>query len=98
MEVPVVTTPIAADGVRVDSGTELPLLVADGEKQFAECIIHLLSRQQERTRLATEGRRFVKNHFVWSRSAEILEEMCMDAVEQYKQKQRNLGWEQTSYD
>lgn len=90
MEVPVVTTPIAADGVRVDGGTELPLLIADGEEQFAECVIHLLRQQQERTRLAAEGRRFIESHFVWSRNAEILEAMCVDAVEQYRQRQQNL--------
>ncbi len=90
MGVPVVTTPIAADGVRVHSDTELPLVVADGEKQFAECIIQLLERGQERTRLAAEGRRFIKSHFVWSRNADILEKMCVDAVEQYKQRQRSV--------
>ncbi len=90
MEVPVVTTPIAADGLRVDSDTELPLVVADGEKQFADCIIQLLRREQERTRLAAEGRRFIESHFVWSRNADILEKMCVDAVEQYQQRQRSV--------
>jgi len=80
MEVPVVTTPIAADGLRVEGGEQPPVLVADGEKEFADAVVYLLRQTKERSRLAAEGRHFVKNHFNWSHSAKMLEEMCLTAV------------------
>ena len=80
MQVPVVTSAIAADGFRLDGGGPSPLLVAEGEKQFAEQIILLLRSHEERQRLATEGRRFVETHFVWSQNAKILENMFLDAI------------------
>ena len=80
MEVPVVTTPIAADGLRVEGGAQPPVLVADGEKEFADAVVYLLRQTKDRSRLAAEGRHFVKNHFNWSHSAKMLEEMCLTAV------------------
>jgi glycosyltransferase involved in cell wall biosynthesis len=80
MEVPVVTTPVAADGLRVEGGEQPPVLVADGEKEFAESVVYLLTQTKDRSRLAAEGRHFVKNHFNWSHSAKMLEEMCLTAV------------------
>ncbi|MFQ6113383.1 MAG: glycosyltransferase [bacterium] len=88
MEVPVVTTSIAADGLRVD-GSAPPVLVANGKKQFAEKIIYLLKNKEERSRLATEGRRFIESHFVWSHNAEMLENMCLNAVKQSQLRQQN---------
>jgi hypothetical protein len=79
MEVPVITTSLAAAGLRVD-GAEPPLIVADGEEKFAASIVALLGQKDERGRLAAEGRRFVENHFVWSRSAAKLEAMCFAAA------------------
>jgi glycosyltransferase involved in cell wall biosynthesis len=81
MEVPVITTSLAAAGLRVDGAGEPPVIVADGEEQFAQRLVTLLGQKEERARLAAEGRRFVENHFVWSRSAAKLEEMCLAAIE-----------------
>lgn len=81
MAVPVITTTIAADGLRIDGAGAPPVCVADGEEQFAERLLRLLAEQEERDRLAVEGRRFVENHFIWSRSAQKLEEMCFAAVD-----------------
>jgi hypothetical protein len=86
MEVPVITTSLAAAGLQVDGAGgpgrafEPPVIVADGEEQFARRLVALLGQKEERARLAAEGRRFVENHFVWSRSAEKLEEMCFAAA------------------
>jgi glycosyltransferase involved in cell wall biosynthesis len=79
MEVPSVTTPIAAEGLMVN-GTRPPLLVADGKKQFADSIVRLLNSKNERTSLAAEGRRYIEKHFIWKRNAAKLEKMCQDAV------------------
>jgi hypothetical protein len=80
MEVPVITTSLAAAGLRVDGAGEPPVIVADGEAQFAQRLVALLGQKEERARLAVEGRRFVEDHFVWARSAAKLEEMCLAAV------------------
>jgi glycosyltransferase involved in cell wall biosynthesis len=78
MEVPVVTTPVVAEGLRTD-GIEPPLLIGNDAKEIAECIIRILRRPQERTRLSIEGRRFVMAHHSWSTSVDKLEELCFTA-------------------
>jgi len=80
MEVPVITTTLAAAGLRVDGAGAPPVIVADGEEKFAASVVALLGQKVERQRLAREGRWFVENHFVWSSSAAKLEEMCFAAV------------------
>jgi glycosyltransferase involved in cell wall biosynthesis len=80
MEVPVVCTSIVADGLRFDDHENPPVQVADGAEVFAKSIANLLSREDEQARLAVEGRRFVQNHFVWSKNAEQLERLCLKAV------------------
>jgi glycosyltransferase involved in cell wall biosynthesis len=85
-EVPVVTTPVAAAGMYFNDGQDVPVLVAKDEKQFAANIVHLLGSPTDRTRLASEGRRFIEEHFVKSRSASVLAKMCAQAVEETLQR------------
>lgn len=80
MEIPVVTTSIVADGLRMDDAGEPPVRVADKETEFADEIVRLFGRPTERTSLAARGREYVENHFIWSRSADKLEKMCFSAV------------------
>lgn len=80
MEVPMVTTPVAADGLRID-GAEPPLVIGRDERELADGLVRLLRREDERRRLAAEGRRFVEDHFVWARSTEKLERMLTDAAQ-----------------
>jgi polysaccharide biosynthesis protein PslH len=87
MGAPPVATSVAAAGLRMDGGAEPPLLVADGERPFAERVVRLLRDEEERRRLAAEGQRFVATHFVWSRSVERLEQLCREAVAQWPQRQ-----------
>lgn len=82
MEVPVVTTSVVADGMRMKDEGNPPLWVADGTKAFAERIAKLLDNKTEQKRLAAEGRRFAEKHFDWSRSAEKIERMCFEALNQ----------------
>jgi hypothetical protein len=90
LEVPVVTTSIAAAGLRVEGAGEPPLYLADDDERFAACLVGLLQDSRERARLAREGRRFVENHFVWSRQAEKLEEMCLEAVREERGRPKSL--------
>lgn len=80
MKVPVLCTPVVAEGLYMDDAQEPPLWVADGGEKFAVRIIELLANEKERMRLAAEGRRYVEKNFVWSHSAELLEEMFFEAV------------------
>jgi glycosyltransferase involved in cell wall biosynthesis len=91
MKVPVVTTPSVAAGLEVDGASELPLLVADGEEKFAEHILYLLRNEAARHQLAHQGRQFVETHFDWSRSAGMLEEICLEAAGLQPARQQTAG-------
>jgi hypothetical protein len=82
MEVPVVTTTLSADGLYVEDGGEPPILKADSESDFVNQIMTLFENNQLRGLLAEQGRTYVETHFNWTRSAEILEAMCIDAATQ----------------
>ena len=82
MEVPVVTTALAAEGLRMQGGLNPPLYVASDAEEFAQRVVTLLRDPVERERLAREGREFVQRNYVWSRGAETLERMCYEAVAQ----------------
>lgn len=81
MEVPIVTSSLGANGLRVEEGEELPLYAADEDEAFAKQVIQLLNQPAERQRLAQAGRRFAQKHFDWARSAQQLEQMCMVAMQ-----------------
>jgi glycosyltransferase involved in cell wall biosynthesis len=86
MEVPVVTTPVVAAGLRVD-GIEPQLVIGRNAEEIAACIVRLLGNSEERARLSTEGRRFVEAHCSWSSSAEKLEKLCLAAAENHRLQQ-----------
>jgi glycosyltransferase involved in cell wall biosynthesis len=80
MEVPVVTTELAAEGLRVKGGSNPPLYVAGNAEEFTQRVVTLLQDPVERARLARLGRTFVQRNYVWSCGAETLEQMCFEAV------------------
>jgi glycosyltransferase involved in cell wall biosynthesis len=82
MEVPVVTTPVVATGLRVD-GVEPQVVIGRTAEEIAACIVRLLGDSEERARLSTKGRRFVEAHCSWSRSADKLEKLCLAAAENH---------------
>jgi glycosyltransferase involved in cell wall biosynthesis len=79
MGVPVVATPLAADGLRTEEGASPPIDIARGAATAAERIV-------ARLRLAADGaeadpalRQYVADHFDWDRNADHLERILMDA-------------------
>ena len=81
MEVPVVATPLAAEGLRTEDGANPPVDVARDAAGAAERIV-------TRLRLAAEGaeadpalRRYVADHFDWGRNADRLERILIEAAE-----------------
>lgn len=79
MEVPVVTTPVVAAGLCMDS-VRPHLIVGQSANELADGIIGLLANADKRVQLSIEGRRFVEAHCSWSYSAGKLEELCLAAV------------------
>jgi glycosyltransferase involved in cell wall biosynthesis len=80
MEIPVITTPVVAAGLRID-GTDPPLLTCEDGRGIADCIIRMLTHPEERAHLSTEGRRFVRAHYSWSTSADKLAKLCLAAAQ-----------------
>lgn len=80
MEVPVVTSKLAGDGLYVEDGGEPPVRTADTETEFAKEVLAILADHKMRAGMAQAGRAYVEKNFNWTRSAEILENLCMEAV------------------
>jgi glycosyltransferase involved in cell wall biosynthesis len=72
MEVPVVTTPVVAAGVRAGH-VEPPLVVAEDDEALAAAVTRLLQTPEDYGRLAADGRRYVEEAFSWPRSVELVE-------------------------
>jgi glycosyltransferase involved in cell wall biosynthesis/thymidylate kinase len=72
LELPVVTTPVAAAGLRI-GGDDGPVEVAADDDGLADALIRLLGDPVERARLGAAGRRHVERHSSWERSAALLE-------------------------
>jgi sugar transferase (PEP-CTERM/EpsH1 system associated) len=66
MGVPVVCSAKAAGGV--DARVNEDLLVADSVDNISDCVIRILSRPEERARLARSARSRVESHHNWSAS------------------------------
>jgi glycosyltransferase involved in cell wall biosynthesis len=88
MGVPVVTTSVVVAGVKVQGAGRVPVVEADTTNQFVKRTVALLRDQEERRRLALEGRRYVERHFDFGRSAAKLETMCLVAVAENRRCQQ----------
>jgi glycosyltransferase involved in cell wall biosynthesis len=83
MEVPVVASPLAADGLRTEDGQQPPVAVARGAQEFADLIgRHLLDRAGAPAP-DSAARCYVESHFLWRRSGEKLEQV-IDNVMKHK--------------
>jgi glycosyltransferase involved in cell wall biosynthesis len=80
MELPVVTTPVAADGFRVDGDETPPLLVAERPHEIAAHITKIIRDPKVGEELGAEGRRYVQQHCDWERSAHMLDRLCRQAA------------------
>ena len=84
MELPVVTTRVAASGLRLRENGELPLLIAEDEEAFGQRIQQLLENPVQSSELAGRGRRYVEQHFDWQRGAEEFDKLFQKAVSQWQ--------------
>lgn len=81
MGVPVVTTPIVADGLWVRDDDPPPLEVAADADAFAARVVALLGDADRRSQLAAAGRRYAERHWRWPERAAQLAALCEAAVE-----------------
>jgi glycosyltransferase involved in cell wall biosynthesis len=74
MGLPIVTSSVAGDGVRVD-GMEPPFLIADDIDTFVRYTIGLLRQYDANPTPAQNAREYVETHFTWDRNAQRLNEI-----------------------
>lgn len=72
MELPVVTTQVAAQGIAVGHGHEPPIAVAESAEGFADALIQELINRASDPAPHSAGRQFVAHNFVWETSAKRL--------------------------
>ena len=70
--VPVVATPMAAEGLDVADGRELAL--ADSPQSFAGRVLAMLAAPAETEAMGQRGRQFVRDHYSWGAIGAELEE------------------------
>jgi glycosyltransferase involved in cell wall biosynthesis len=75
---PVVSTSKGAEGLAVTPGKDI--LIADTPAEFADAVLHLLSDESLRARLARSGRRLVEEQYSWPRCAQKLEHLISQVV------------------
>lgn len=80
MEVPVVASSVAADGLRSRAEDELPFAVADAPDDFAAHVVAALLRARGTAAPAAGARAWVAERFSWARSVEALDAALERAV------------------
>jgi glycosyltransferase involved in cell wall biosynthesis len=73
MELPIVGTSIAADGLYTAASKAPPVRVADTTEEFAQMLVKELTACAQNPAPFTEGREFVEQNFVWASSIAKLE-------------------------
>ncbi|HHQ13524.1 MAG TPA: TIGR03087 family PEP-CTERM/XrtA system glycosyltransferase [Chromatiales bacterium] len=73
MGVPVITTPVAAQGVDMRPGQDL--LVADNAEEFAVRILELMEQPDRRMEFSVAARRRMLSHHSWQASMERLDDI-----------------------
>lgn len=80
MEVPVVASPLAADGLRTEEGEPPPVEVADSVEAFvARIVAGLRAGAADPTPFAT-ARTFIERNYTWAASGRKLEQILEEAV------------------
>ena len=80
MELPVIASPIAAEGLRTETGILPPLEIARDRDEFARKIIQALREWSADPSPCQEGRRFIQENFSWDESCRKVEEVFHSLV------------------
>ena len=87
MDVPVVTSRVAAGGV--DADAEKHFLVADTPAETCQAILRVIENPAERQRLSEAGRVRMSSHPAWPRSMQRLDQMIVGCVDAFAQRRPN---------
>jgi glycosyltransferase involved in cell wall biosynthesis len=68
MQVPVVATTYANEGIKGRPGQEI--VIADDPEEFASAVVSLLQSPEERRTIGRNARRFVRSNFSWAAASE----------------------------
>jgi len=82
MEVPVVASPLAAEGLRTERGDVPPIDIAADPASFAERIVERLRGAADGAVADERARAYVSEHFDWGRNAAKLEAILIDVAAQ----------------
>jgi polysaccharide biosynthesis protein PslH len=74
MELPIVTSGVAAAGLRTAERDDPPVTIADEPDDVAAAILEALARTRADRRPIAEARRYVAEHFDWDRAADDLDQ------------------------
>jgi len=79
MELPVITTPAVAEGLRTGAAKP-PVLIANTTDEFVNKAGLLLHHRDRRAELGELGREYVEHHFDWEATGAALENVLASAV------------------
>lgn len=79
MELPMVVTPQANEGINAVDGEHL--IIAESAQDFAAEVVHLLENPVRRDQLGTAAREFIKNKWTWEAHLKELEQSFMKIIE-----------------
>jgi glycosyltransferase involved in cell wall biosynthesis len=80
MEVPVVASAVAADGLRTADGATPPVLVAESDDAVAAAVVAALGRAAADPTPDRAARDYVARHFSWQRSGQQLAALIEAAI------------------
>ncbi len=78
MELPMVVTPQANEGIDAVDGEHL--IIAESAQDFAAEVVHLLDNPERRSELGTEARKFIQNKWTWEAHLKELEQSFKNLV------------------
>lgn len=79
MGVPVITTPVGAEGIGVTSGKEV--IIAGDPQAFADAVINVLTNRDLAERLTQEAAEFIRMNFLWSSLADRWQDLLSQVTQ-----------------
>lgn len=80
MQLPVITTAVAADGMITPHGDKPPVLLAETAEEFAETIVSELKKRAQDSNPHAVGREYVQQHFSWETNCNKLDSIIKQIV------------------
>lgn len=78
MQLPCVTTSLA--NASLQATPDLEVLIGDSPQQFADHLVHLLTDEDYRLRMAQAGHQYALAHFSWNQSCQQLESILRSTI------------------